>query len=178
MPPSQSTETQTGGPHTGGWESPGGQHMPSFLFYPTGSPGSPRDVLVTKSASALTLQWTEGNAGRAPTTGYVIEARPSGEGGRAVGARVGHCPRHRVCSVSKGLRASTAPLLPALPWRRRGREGPSAAVRSPPRSSRDINLTGTRPPVLPTAHQPGENVTPRSEHPRIWGYLEVLSTHQ
>nr|XP_053782234.1 protein sidekick-1 isoform X3 [Desmodus rotundus] len=45
-----------------------------------GSPGSPRDVLVTKSASALTLQWTEGNAGRAPTTGYVIEARPSDEG--------------------------------------------------------------------------------------------------
>ncbi|XP_012587401.1 PREDICTED: protein sidekick-1 isoform X2 [Condylura cristata] len=45
-----------------------------------GSPGSPRDVLVTKSASDLTLQWTEGNAGRAPTTGYVIEARPSDEG--------------------------------------------------------------------------------------------------
>lgn len=50
------------------------------LFYPTGSPGSPRDVLVTKSASELTLQWTEGNAGRTPTTGYVIEARPSGKG--------------------------------------------------------------------------------------------------
>ncbi|XP_035870614.1 protein sidekick-1 isoform X1 [Phyllostomus discolor] len=45
-----------------------------------GSPGSPRDVLVTKSASELTLQWTAGNAGRAPTTGYVIEARPSDEG--------------------------------------------------------------------------------------------------
>ncbi|XP_044931098.1 protein sidekick-1 isoform X2 [Mustela putorius furo] len=45
-----------------------------------GSPGSPRDVLVTKSASELTLQWTEGNAGRTPTTGYVIEARPSDEG--------------------------------------------------------------------------------------------------
>ncbi|XP_077930383.1 protein sidekick-1 isoform X4 [Halichoerus grypus] len=45
-----------------------------------GSPGSPRDVLVTKSASELTLQWIEGNAGRTPTTGYVIEARPSDEG--------------------------------------------------------------------------------------------------
>ncbi|XP_045680287.1 protein sidekick-1 isoform X1 [Phyllostomus hastatus] len=45
-----------------------------------GSPGSPRDVLVTKSASELTLQWTAGSAGRAPTTGYVIEARPSDEG--------------------------------------------------------------------------------------------------
>ncbi|KAF6082866.1 sidekick cell adhesion molecule 1 [Phyllostomus discolor] len=45
-----------------------------------GSPGSPRDVLVTKSASELTLQWTSGSAGRAPTTGYVIEARPSDEG--------------------------------------------------------------------------------------------------
>ncbi|XP_076996596.1 protein sidekick-1 isoform X1 [Tamandua tetradactyla] len=45
-----------------------------------GSPGSPRDVLVTKSASELTLQWTEGNTGNAPTTGYVIEARPSDEG--------------------------------------------------------------------------------------------------
>lgn len=89
--------------------------MPSFLFYPTGSPGSPRDVLVTKSASALTLQWTEGNAGRAPTTGYVIEARPSGEGGRAVGARVGHCPRHRVCAVSKGLRAALRSSSPHCP---------------------------------------------------------------
>ncbi|KAK2502299.1 hypothetical protein MC885_005683, partial [Smutsia gigantea] len=45
-----------------------------------GSPGSPRGLLVTKSASELTLQWTEGNAGKGPTTGYVIEARPSDEG--------------------------------------------------------------------------------------------------
>lgn len=50
----------------------------SFLLYPAGSPGSPRDVLVTKSASELTLQWTEGHSGDTPTTGYVIEARPSG----------------------------------------------------------------------------------------------------
>lgn len=52
----------------------------SLPFYPPGSPGSPRDVLVTKSASELTLQWTEGSTGNAPTTGYVIEARPSGRG--------------------------------------------------------------------------------------------------
>ncbi|XP_057606118.1 protein sidekick-1 [Hippopotamus amphibius kiboko] len=45
-----------------------------------GSPGSPRDISVTKSASELTLRWTEGRAGRTPTTGYVIEARPSDEG--------------------------------------------------------------------------------------------------
>uniref|UniRef100_A0A8C0N8A3 Sidekick cell adhesion molecule 1 n=1 Tax=Canis lupus familiaris TaxID=9615 RepID=A0A8C0N8A3_CANLF len=42
--------------------------------------GPAPNVLVTKSASELTLQWTEGNAGRTPTTGYVIEARPSDEG--------------------------------------------------------------------------------------------------
>lgn len=53
--------------------------MPHLSFlYPAGSPGSPRDVLVTKSASELTLQWTEGHSGDTPTTGYVIEARPSG----------------------------------------------------------------------------------------------------
>ncbi|KAM6157369.1 LOW QUALITY PROTEIN: protein sidekick-1 [Erethizon dorsatum] len=45
-----------------------------------GSPGSPRDVLVTKSTSDLTLQWTEGSPGSTPTTGFVIEARPSDEG--------------------------------------------------------------------------------------------------
>uniref|UniRef100_A0A8C3XAQ0 Sidekick cell adhesion molecule 1 n=1 Tax=Catagonus wagneri TaxID=51154 RepID=A0A8C3XAQ0_9CETA len=45
-----------------------------------GSPGPPRDVSVTKSASELTLRWTEGSAGRTPTTGFVIEARPSDEG--------------------------------------------------------------------------------------------------
>ncbi|XP_048186046.1 protein sidekick-1 isoform X1 [Perognathus longimembris pacificus] len=45
-----------------------------------GSPGSPRDIVITKSSSELTLQWSEGNAGNTPTTGYVIEARPSDEG--------------------------------------------------------------------------------------------------
>ncbi|XP_030067895.1 protein sidekick-1 [Microcaecilia unicolor] len=45
-----------------------------------GSPGSPQEVLVTKSTSGLTLQWTEGHSGNRPTTGYIIEARPSDEG--------------------------------------------------------------------------------------------------
>lgn len=34
---------------------------------------------MTKSASGLTLQWTEGDSGEKPTTGYIIEARPSGK---------------------------------------------------------------------------------------------------
>ncbi|XP_069066064.1 protein sidekick-1 [Pleurodeles waltl] len=45
-----------------------------------GAPGSPREVSVTKSSSALTLQWAEGSSGNRPTMGYVIEARPSDEG--------------------------------------------------------------------------------------------------
>ncbi|KAK2533702.1 hypothetical protein Q9233_004916 [Columba guinea] len=45
-----------------------------------GSPGSPQEILVTKSASGVTLQWTEGDSGEKPTTGYIIEARPSDEG--------------------------------------------------------------------------------------------------
>ncbi|XP_039216202.1 protein sidekick-1 isoform X2 [Crotalus tigris] len=45
-----------------------------------GSPGSPQHVLVSKSASGLTLYWTEGVAGVKPITGYVIESRPSDEG--------------------------------------------------------------------------------------------------
>uniref|UniRef100_A0A8D2MKD3 Sidekick cell adhesion molecule 1 n=1 Tax=Zonotrichia albicollis TaxID=44394 RepID=A0A8D2MKD3_ZONAL len=38
------------------------------------------EILVTKSSSGLTLQWTEGDSGEKPTTGYIIEARPSDEG--------------------------------------------------------------------------------------------------
>ncbi|XP_069503689.1 protein sidekick-1 [Ambystoma mexicanum] len=45
-----------------------------------GSPGSPREVSVTKSSSGLTLQWAEGHSGAKPTMGYIIEARPSDEG--------------------------------------------------------------------------------------------------
>uniref|UniRef100_A0A8C1XK23 Sidekick cell adhesion molecule 1b n=1 Tax=Cyprinus carpio TaxID=7962 RepID=A0A8C1XK23_CYPCA len=45
-----------------------------------GSPGSPLQTSVTKSASALTLHWSAGAEGAGPVTGYVIEARPSDEG--------------------------------------------------------------------------------------------------
>ncbi|XP_067259435.1 protein sidekick-1 [Chanodichthys erythropterus] len=45
-----------------------------------GSPGSPLQTSVTKSASALTLHWSQGVEGAGPVTGYVIEARPSDEG--------------------------------------------------------------------------------------------------
>ncbi|XP_015282694.1 PREDICTED: protein sidekick-1 [Gekko japonicus] len=45
-----------------------------------GSPGPPQHVVVSKTASSLTLYWTEGVSGNAPTTGYVIETRPSDEG--------------------------------------------------------------------------------------------------
>ncbi|KAA8595226.1 hypothetical protein FQN60_012361, partial [Etheostoma spectabile] len=45
-----------------------------------GSPGSPMDMSITKTSSALTIHWTEGEIGAAPITGYVIEARPSDEG--------------------------------------------------------------------------------------------------
>ncbi|XP_052447789.1 protein sidekick-1-like [Carassius gibelio] len=45
-----------------------------------GSPGSPLQTSVTKSASALMLHWSPGAEGAGPVTGYVIEARPSDEG--------------------------------------------------------------------------------------------------
>ncbi|XP_065110429.1 protein sidekick-1 isoform X1 [Paramisgurnus dabryanus] len=45
-----------------------------------GSPGSPLQTLITKSAAALTLHWSKGAEGAGPVTGYVIEARPSDEG--------------------------------------------------------------------------------------------------
>ncbi|KAM4631625.1 protein sidekick-1 [Discoglossus pictus] len=47
---------------------------------PEGSPGSPQQVSVSKSSSSLTLQWSEGPSGERPTTGFLIEARPSDEG--------------------------------------------------------------------------------------------------
>lgn len=48
------------------------------LYDNTGSPGSPMDMSITKTSSALNIHWSEGNIGAAPVTGYVIEARPSG----------------------------------------------------------------------------------------------------
>lgn len=37
------------------------------------------DMSITKTSSDLTIQWSEGDVGEAPVTGYTIEARPSGE---------------------------------------------------------------------------------------------------
>nr|XP_043884140.1 protein sidekick-1-like [Solea senegalensis] len=45
-----------------------------------GSPGSPVEMSITKTSSALSIQWSEGDIGASPVTGYVIEARPSDEG--------------------------------------------------------------------------------------------------
>uniref|UniRef100_A0A672YXX2 Sidekick cell adhesion molecule 2b n=1 Tax=Sphaeramia orbicularis TaxID=375764 RepID=A0A672YXX2_9TELE len=45
-----------------------------------GAPGPPGEPFITRHGSALTIQWTSGDPGRAPITRYVIEARPSDEG--------------------------------------------------------------------------------------------------
>ncbi|CAF88247.1 unnamed protein product, partial [Tetraodon nigroviridis] len=45
-----------------------------------GAPGSPVEMSITKTSTALTLHWSEGDAGSAPVTGYVVESRPSDEG--------------------------------------------------------------------------------------------------
>lgn len=45
----------------------------------TGTPGSPVEMSITKTSSALDIHWSEGDIGGAPVSGYVIEARPSGE---------------------------------------------------------------------------------------------------
>ncbi|XP_017262335.1 protein sidekick-1 isoform X1 [Kryptolebias marmoratus] len=45
-----------------------------------GTPGSPTEMSITKTSSDLNIQWSEGDTGAAPVTGYVIEARPSDEG--------------------------------------------------------------------------------------------------
>ncbi|XP_070712624.1 protein sidekick-1-like [Pempheris klunzingeri] len=45
-----------------------------------GSPGSPMEISITKTSSALTIHWSEGDNGAAPVSGYIIEARPSDEG--------------------------------------------------------------------------------------------------
>ncbi|XP_064171799.1 protein sidekick-1 [Anguilla rostrata] len=45
-----------------------------------GSPGSPKQMSITKSSSGVTIHWSAGDTGAEPVTGYVIEARPSDEG--------------------------------------------------------------------------------------------------
>lgn len=37
------------------------------------------DMSITKTSSALTIHWSEGDAGGGPVTGYVVETRASGK---------------------------------------------------------------------------------------------------
>ena len=43
-----------------------------------GSPGRPRDLILSQSLSAVRLSWTNGNSGKGPILGYYIESRPKG----------------------------------------------------------------------------------------------------
>ncbi|KAJ8383064.1 hypothetical protein SKAU_G00038420 [Synaphobranchus kaupii] len=45
-----------------------------------GAPGPPGEPFISRSSTAITLHWSNGDPGRAPITHYVIEARPSDEG--------------------------------------------------------------------------------------------------
>ncbi|KAG9337888.1 hypothetical protein JZ751_027540 [Albula glossodonta] len=49
----------------------------TFIY---GAPGPPGEPFVSRSSTAITLHWANGDPGRAPITRYVIEARPSDEG--------------------------------------------------------------------------------------------------
>merc|ERR1719266_3228743 len=41
-----------------------------------GSPGRPRDLVLSQTLSALRLSWINGNSGKGPINGYYIESRP------------------------------------------------------------------------------------------------------
>eukprot|EP00090_Calanus_glacialis_P041134 TRINITY_DN7227_c0_g1_i2.p1 TRINITY_DN7227_c0_g1~~TRINITY_DN7227_c0_g1_i2.p1 ORF type:complete len:2186 (-),score=220.82 TRINITY_DN7227_c0_g1_i2:579-7136(-) len=41
-----------------------------------GSPGRPRDLLLSQTLSAIRLSWVNGNSGKGPILGYYIESRP------------------------------------------------------------------------------------------------------
>ena len=43
-----------------------------------GAPGRPRNLVLSKTISAVKLSWTNGNAGRGPIQGYYIESRRKG----------------------------------------------------------------------------------------------------
>ena len=43
-----------------------------------GSPGRPKDLLITRTTSAVTLQWENGPPGKGPIIGYYIECRKKG----------------------------------------------------------------------------------------------------
>ncbi|CAB4061873.1 SDK [Lepeophtheirus salmonis] len=44
-----------------------------------GSPGRPRDLVLTKTKSAVKLSWTNGNSGKSPILGHYIESRRKAE---------------------------------------------------------------------------------------------------
>lgn len=44
-----------------------------------GSPGRPKDLLITRTTSAVTLQWDNGPSGKGPILGYYIESRKKGK---------------------------------------------------------------------------------------------------
>ena len=43
-----------------------------------GSPGRPRDLVLSKTISSVRLSWTNGNSGKGPILGYYIESRRKG----------------------------------------------------------------------------------------------------
>ncbi len=43
-----------------------------------GSPGRPRDLVLSKTISAIKLAWTNANSGRGPILGYYVESRRKG----------------------------------------------------------------------------------------------------
>ena len=45
----------------------------------SGSPGRPRDLVLSKTISAVKLGWTNGNSGKGPILGYYIESRRKGK---------------------------------------------------------------------------------------------------
>ena len=44
-----------------------------------GSPGRPRDLVLSKTISSVRLSWTNGNSGKGPILGYYIESRRKGK---------------------------------------------------------------------------------------------------
>uniref|UniRef100_A0A0K2T3X4 Protein sidekicklike [Megachile rotundata] n=1 Tax=Lepeophtheirus salmonis TaxID=72036 RepID=A0A0K2T3X4_LEPSM len=58
------------GPGVSGWVTTGPQ---------PGSPGRPRDLVLTKTKSAVKLSWTNGNSGKSPILGHYIESRRKAE---------------------------------------------------------------------------------------------------
>lgn len=77
--PATDVKVRTGNKYTSTHSPPNWQGLTCVSRDTTGAPGSPMEMSITKTTSALTIHWSEGDIGAAPVTGYVIEARPSGE---------------------------------------------------------------------------------------------------